>query len=135
MLPGLFAERHWHPTLGVTEPRSFENQIGVIEESLARLSPDRRAFTFVNVAALHQPNYMYLPGGEASDSVASHAAALRYIDANIPRLVRALARRAPVFMIVCSDHGTLYGEDGHVGHRVAHPIVTTVPYAEIVVGA
>jgi len=87
------------------------------------------------VAALHQPNHFYLPGGGPRDSVASHAAALRYVDAHLPRLLRALARGAPVFVVMCSDHGTLYGEDGHVGHRVAHPIVTTVPYAEIVVGA
>ena len=133
-LPNLFAERHWHRGLGVTESRSFENQIGVVEDALARLAPDRRVFTFVNVAAVHQPNHGYLPGG-AVDSVASHAAALRHVDAHVPRLVRALARGAPVFVIVCSDHGTLYGEDGYVGHRIAHPIVTTVPYAEIVVGA
>ena len=37
-----------------------------------------------------------------------------------------------VFAIACSDHGTLYGEDGYVGHRVAHPIVSTVPYAEAI---
>ena len=134
-LPDLFAERHWHPALGVTEPRSFENQIDVVEEALARLPPDRRAFSFVNVAALHQPNHFYLPGGGTRDTVASHAAALRHVDAHLPRLVRALTRGAPVFVIVCSDHGTLYGEQGYVGHRVAHPIVTTVPYAEIVVGA
>ena len=132
VLPGLFAEHHWHPSLGVTDPRSFENQIGVVEASLARLAPDRRAFTFVNVAALHQPNHFYLDGG-GTDSLASHAAALRYVDAQLPRLIRALTRGAPVFVILCSDHGTLYGEDGYTGHRVGHPIVTTVPYAELVV--
>lgn len=134
VLPGLFAERHWHPGLGVTEPRSFENQIGVVEDSLARLAPDRRVFTFVNVAALHQPNHFYLPGGGTTDSLASHAAALRHVDAQLPRLIRALRRGAPVFIVLCSDHGTLYGEDGYTGHRVAHPAVTTVPYAELVVG-
>jgi len=82
------------------------------------------------VAALHQPNHFYLAGGAGEDSLASHAAALRYVDRHVPRLVAALTRRAPVFAIACSDHGTLYGEDGYVGHRVAHPIVTTVPYAE-----
>ena len=41
------------------------------------------------------------------------------------------AERATWLIIVCSDHGTLYGEDGYVGHRIAHPIVTNVPYAEI----
>ncbi|MCW5808277.1 MAG: STM4013/SEN3800 family hydrolase [Deltaproteobacteria bacterium] len=129
VLPGLFAERHWSTATGVTDPRSFENQIEIVERSLAALPADRRAFTFVNVSALHQPNHFYLDGA-GRDTRASHAAALRYVDAHIPRLVAALSR-APLFLIACSDHGTLYGEDGYVGHRVAHPIVTTVPYAEI----
>jgi arylsulfatase A-like enzyme len=116
----------------VTEPRSFENQIDVVERALAALPAERRAFTFVNVSALHQPNHFYLEGGPARDTLASHAAALRYIDAHIGRLFSALAARGSTFVIVCSDHGTLYGEDGYDGHRVAHPIVTNVPYAEIV---
>ena len=84
------------------------------------------------MSALHQPNHFYLAGGPPEDSRASHAAALRYVDAQLPALLAALRRGAPVFAIACSDHGTLYGEDGYVGHRVAHPIVTTVPYAEAV---
>jgi Sulfatase len=138
-LPGLFAERHWDPSTGVTDRASFENQIAIIERSFRALPPGRRAFTFVNVAALHQPNHFYLDAAGAgpgpgpapeTDTRASHAAALRYVDRHVPRLVAALARRGPVFAIVCSDHGTLYGEDGYTGHRVAHPVVTTVPYAE-----
>jgi sulfatase-like protein len=131
-LPGLFAERHWDASYGVTEPRSFEHQIDRVERSLAALPATRRAFTFVNVSALHQPNHCYLPGA-TGDSRASHAAALRYVDAHLPRLLAVLSQRAPLFAIACSDHGTLYGEDGYVGHRVAHPIVTTVPYAELIV--
>ncbi len=129
-LPGLFAERHWDRSTGVTDRASFENQIAIVERSLGALPPARRAFTFVNVAALHQPNHFYLDGGPPEDTRASHAAALRHVDRHLPRLCAALARRGPVFAIACSDHGTLYGEDGHVGHRIAHPIVTTVPYAE-----
>lgn len=125
-LPSLFAERHWSRATGVTDPRSFENQIAIVEQALARTP--QRAFTFVNVSALHQPNHFYLDHG-GQDTRASHAAALRYVDAHFPRLVAAL--RPGTFLIVCSDHGTLYGEDGYVGHRIAHPIVTTVPYAEI----
>jgi len=131
-LPSLFAEQHWSRELGVTEPRSFEHQIDVVDRALAALPADRRAFTFVNVSALHQPNHFYLPGGPARDTRASHAAALRYVDAHLPRLIDVLARRGPLFAIVCSDHGTLYGEDGYVGHRVGHPIVTTGPYAEVI---
>jgi hypothetical protein len=133
-LPSLFAEQHWHRRLGVTDPHSFEHQIEVVDQSLARLPPDRRAFTFVNVSALHQPNHFYLPDGPERDTRASHAAALRYVDAHVPRLVDVLARRGPVFVIACSDHGTLYGEDGYVGHRVGHDVVTTVPYGEAVIG-
>ncbi len=131
VLPGLFAERHWDRTTGVTDRDAFENQIAIVERSLAMLPADRLAFTFVNVPALHQPNWFYLPDGPERDTVASHAAALRHVDAHLPRLFAALRRR-PTFAILCSDHGTLYGEDGYVGHRVAHPLVTTVPYGEAV---
>ena len=132
VLPGMFVERHWSPALGVTDPHSFENQLDVVERSLAALPADRRAFTYVNVSALHQPNCHYLDGGPAQDTKASHAAALRYVDAHVGRMFELLARRGPALVIVTSDHGTLYGEDGYVGHRVAHPIVTTVPYAEVI---
>jgi len=124
-LPSRFAESVWDSSFGVTDPRSFENQIAAVE---ARRS-DKPTFTFINVSALHQPNHFYLDGGPKEDTLASHAAALRYIDRHIPRLVAALAK--PTLLLLCSDHGTLYGEDGYVGHRVAHPLVTTVPYAEV----
>jgi hypothetical protein len=126
VLPGLFAESHWSPALGVTNPASFEAQLDVI----ASLPRNTRRFLFVNVSALHQPNRFYLPGC-VEDSRDSQAAALEYVDRHIPRLFRlATAGGWPCFAIVCSDHGTLYGEDGHTGHRVAHEAVWTVPYAE-----
>jgi hypothetical protein len=40
--------------------------------------------------------------------------------------------RASLLVIVSSDHGTAYGEDGHWGHRISHPVVWNVPYAEFV---
>ncbi len=129
-LPSLFAERHWDRSTGVTDPKSFENQIAIVERSLAALPAEQLAFTFVNVAALHQPNHFYLEGGPEKDTLASHAAALRHVDLHLPRLM-AVLRRRPLFAIITSDHGTLYGEDGFFGHRVAHPVVTTVPYAEV----
>jgi hypothetical protein len=131
VLPGLFAEAHWSRETGVTDPCSFEHQIEVVDRALVRLPEHRRAFTFVNVAALHQPNHVYLEGAR-TDSRATHAAALRYVDRHIAELFAVLGARGPLFAIVCSDHGTLYGEDDYVGHRVAHPHVMNVPYAEIV---
>jgi hypothetical protein len=130
-LPGLFAERHWSSQTGVTEPRCFEHQLAILERSLAPQPAERRVFSFLNVAAFHQPNHFYLAGGPTHDTVESHAAALHYVDAHLPRLFALLARSPGTLVILTSDHGTLYGEDGYVGHRVAHPLVTTVPYAEV----
>lgn len=131
ILPGLFDESHWEPSFGVTEPRSTEHQVRRAVEIIARVPPDRRLFLFLNVSAIHQPNRMYLPGAER-DSLASHAAALAYVDGQLPPLFASLARRDATLVILCSDHGTAYGEDGHHGHRVAHGVVWTVPYAEFV---
>jgi arylsulfatase A-like enzyme len=129
VLPDLFAESHWAPALGVTSPASFEAQLDVVES----IRGDALRFLFVNVSAVHQPNRFYLPGA-VEDSRDSHAAALEYVDRHIGRLFRlATARGRPCFAIVCSDHGTAYGEDGHTGHRIAQEAVWTVPYAEFIV--
>ena len=45
----------------------------------------------------------------------------------------ASAVGARTFLIACSDHGTLYGEQGFTGHRVGHPAVWTVPYAQAMI--
>lgn len=126
-LPSLFAERHWEPAFGVTDPSSLDHQTDRVASVLASLPGTRRLFLLVNVSALHQPNRHYLPGATA-DSIDTHAAALEYVDSAIGRLLGLLRR--PSFVIICSDHGTAYGEDGHTGHRLAHEAVWTVPYAE-----
>jgi arylsulfatase A-like enzyme len=130
-LPGLFAESHWDRALGVTDPRSTERQVRLAVAILARVPRRTRIFLFLNVSALHQPNRFYLAGAE-DDSIESHAAALAYVDSQLPPLFAAAQRRAPTLVVICSDHGTAYGEGGYSGHRVAHPVVWTVPYAEFV---
>ncbi|MBZ4415806.1 STM4013/SEN3800 family hydrolase [Myxococcus sp. RHSTA-1-4] len=134
VLPGLFAESHWSRELGVTDPRSTEHQVALAVSRLDALPREKRVFLFINVSALHQPNRHYLPGA-TQDSRASHAAALEYVDGQLPPLFDALRRRGPAFCIVCSDHGTAYGEDGYTGHRLGHPVVWTVPYAEFALPA
>lgn len=129
VLPGLFAEAHWEPEFGVTSPTCLNAQLDRLAEVLPRVPAAQPLFTFLNVAALHQPNRHYLPSAE-TDSLASHAAALQYVDRRIGRLFALVTGRGrPVFTIICSDHGTAYGEDGHTGHRVGHDVVWTVPYA------
>ena len=132
VLPSLFHEAYWEPAYGVTEKHCLEAQLARLEAALDATPPAVPVFVFLNVAALHQPNRHYLPGAE-DDTIESHAAALEYVDGQIPRLVRAMtSRNRPCAAIVCSDHGTAYGEDGLTGHRVAHEVVWTVPYAEMV---
>jgi hypothetical protein len=130
VLPGMFAESHWQPGFGVTSPTSTASQVAQARETVSGLPADRRLFLFLNVSALHQPNWFHLPSGskEDGDTLASHAAALEYVDAELAALFAALRR--PSFVIVCSDHGTAYGEDGYTGHRLGHEVVWTVPYAE-----
>ncbi len=129
VLPGLFRERHWDPSLGVTSPRSTELQV---DRCLASLEGrNERVFLFLNVSALHQPNCIFSPGA-TTDSTESMAAALSYADGHLGRLFRGLRSRGPSLLVITSDHGTAYGEDGYLGHRVAHPVVWTVPYAELV---
>lgn len=131
VLPGLFMESHWDVTLGVTSPNSTERQVALACERMAALPADRRLLLFVNVSAIHQPNCLYVDGA-TQDGKDTMRAALAYVDAHIPRLVEALARRAPLLAIICSDHGTAYGDGGFHGHRLSHPAVLDVPYAEVV---
>ena len=100
-------------------------------ERIAALPDERRLFLFVNISAIHQPNRLFLPGANG-DTMASMAAALAYVDRHVPRLFDVLTMRAPLLAVVCADHGTAYGEDGFHGHRIAHPVVWDVPYAEFV---
>ncbi len=127
VFPGLFDDAYWSTEVGVTDPDSARNQF----EQCAQVLDERAdlTFMFINVSALHQPNRCYLEGAE-DDTIESHAAALRYVDAQLPILLEAFGKRQrPTFFVICADHGTAYGEDGFSGHRLAHPTVTHVPYA------
>lgn len=132
VLPGLFHEAHWSAEMGVTNRHSTELQFAKAAERLAALEPDQKSLLFINVSALHQPNYFYCRD-QGPDDLESHAAALRYVDSQLPLLTAALQQRQrPVFCLILSDHGTAYGEEGWTGHRLAHPSVWTVPYGETV---
>ena len=130
VLPDLFDESHWSEELGVTSPSSTERQVELALRRLAEIG-SRRVFMFINISALHQPNCIFAPG-TSEDSPDTQAAALAYVDANLPPLLQAFQARGSSLWIVCSDHGTAYGEDGFVGHRLSHPVILDVPYAEFV---
>ncbi len=133
VLPGYFSEAHYSRDLGVTNPSSIDLQVALAVQRLQAIPSSQRVFLYLNVSALHQPNRMYVEGA-SYDSLQTHAAALRYVDSRLPPLFEAVQRRAPTLCLVMSDHGTCYGDDGFVGHRLAHPAVWTVPYAQFVLG-
>lgn len=135
VLPNLFAESYWTEQLGVTNPKSTENQIQLALERIRVIPKNQRFFLFINISAIHQPNYFYLSDTTKDinkDNIKSHAAALEYVDHHMPPLFQALQNIGSTIVILCSDHGTAYGEDGYFGHRVSHEVVYTVPYAEFI---
>lgn len=132
VLPSYFAESHWESALGVTDANSTENQVKLAAEVMKRLPAGKRVFLFVNVSALHQPNRIFAPDA-SEDSKETQSAALSYVDQHLPVLIERMRRRAPLLVLIFSDHGTAYGEEGYTGHRLSHECIWNVPYAEFVV--
>jgi hypothetical protein len=128
LLPGYFAESVWQPAMGVTARTSTAAQVRAALDWLQTVGRRERFLLFLNVSATHPPHAFYLPGA-AADSTASQEAALAYVDAQLPPLFEAVHGRGDCFCLILSDHGEAHGEDGRWGHRLAHPTVTTVPYA------
>ncbi len=130
VLPEMFKESYWEEKFGVTDPKSTFHQLQKAKEILNNSS--QPVFLFINISALHQPNFFYNPKSKnKEDNIQSHGLALEYIDSQLVILQEALRKRQQSsFVICCSDHGTTYGEDGFTGHRLAHPNVWNIPYLE-----
>jgi hypothetical protein len=129
VLPAYFDEAHYHPRTGVRARAAAANQVATAIDRLAALPAGRRVLMFVNVPSTHRPTRIFVDGARR-DSPATQAAALRAVDAQLPPLIDAMRRRADLLLIIGADHGEAFGEDGYFGHRIAHPAVTTVPWAE-----
>ena len=132
MLPDMFDESIWRPEFGVTDIESPDNQLGYAAKRSAQIPDDQRLFMFLNLSALHQPNCHYMDGA-TKDTPDTQAAALAAVDKALGAVMPILARRKWL-CIFTSDHGTTYGEDGYIGHRLAHEQVWRVPYAEFLMG-
>lgn len=128
VFPGYFKKSYWNPSFACPVKDSTKNQVDFILKKVSKAPKDTPIFLYLNVDAIHYPNYFYLKGA-TRDSLLTHAAALRYADGQLGRLWDGWKEmRGAAFVICCSDHGTCYGEDGYYSHGVNHPMVTTVPY-------
>lgn len=127
VLPSLFNKSYWNPSFGCAVKESFDNQIAFIDKKVSEIENDKRIFMYVNVDTIHYPNYFYSDGIK-KDNKETHGAALRYVDERIEKLFDIFRKRGNTFVILCSDHGSCYGEDGYEFHCVSHEIVYTVPY-------
>lgn len=128
VFPGFFQKSYWNPSFGCPVKDSTKNQVDFILKKIESAEKEKHIFLYLNVDAIHYPNYFYLEGS-SYDTAASHGAALRYVDRELGRLFdRWKEKRGEAFVICCSDHGTCYGEDGCQFHGINHPIVNTVPY-------
>lgn len=128
VFPAMFDEAFWEQKFGVTEPKSAYYQFQKATDILQK--KDQNTFLFINLSAIHQPNYFYLEKA-TEDSIESHGKALEYIDSQLNILLNSLKKNT--LCLLMGDHGTAYGEDGYQGHRLAHEVVWNVPYAEIII--
>ena len=128
VFPSFFEKSYWNPSFSCPVKESAGNQVDFILNRLEQNADPRRIYLYLNVCAIHYPNYFYLEQ-EKNDSLVTHRAALRYVDSQLGRLFDGWKeKRGETFVVCFSDHGTCYGEDGYVFHGVNHPVVSTVPY-------
>lgn len=128
VFPSFFEKSYWNPSFSCSVKESVNNQVDFIIKKLEQNMDDRKIFLYLNVCAIHYPNYFYLDNNK-NDSIESHKAALRYVDTQLGRLFDCWKeKRGKTFVVCFSDHGTCYGEDGYIFHAVNHPVVNTVPY-------
>lgn len=132
VFPDLFDSDYWKPEYCSPEPDSTRHQV----DKAIEVIQDREGqplFLFVNLSATHVPVHHYVPRA-TEDSWDGQAAALAYVDSQLPPLLAALRDTGPWLTLWFADHGEAFGEDGgFTGHGIAHPTVWTVPYAETII--
>lgn len=132
VFPSLFESSQWEPSFGPTSREASRRQCRAAAKVASTADRTRPLLLFMNLSATHQPTRIFADG-PAEESVATQVDALADVDRHLPTLLDALAERSrPSLLMVMSDHGTSFGDDGYTGHRVGHPVVWTVPYAETV---
>ena len=146
VFPGYFTQSFWNPSFSPIVPDSTKNQVSFAKRWLEKIPSERKICLYLNVSAIHYPNYYYLEMEQSpvadkkflpdrsweKDNRESHGAALRYVDKELEPLFEVFRKKGDTFVICCSDHGTCYGEDGCFSHGIHHPMVNTIPYKHFI---
>ncbi len=115
-----------------------ESQVAFLQRAIDRAG-DRPVFVFLNVGETHVPYYYNgapwdrrvnpcLPfaaaDNDAEECRRRQRGCLEFVDGVLAPL---LDRFAAANVVICSDHGDAWGEDGLWEHGVSHPKVLEVP--------
>ena len=112
-----FTEFYWTELFNQENPQGLDEQIKFCSQILkGGVLP---LFFFMNIATTHAP-YQGRPW-----VIESQVAAFEYVDQHIMKLIDLLPR--PLCLVILSDHGECFGEDGVHGHARYHPKVMEVP--------
>jgi membrane-anchored protein YejM (alkaline phosphatase superfamily) len=129
VLPALFQESYWHPRFSTRVKEGVKHQVDFFIQKQGLMSKETPIFTYFNLATTHYPTTQYLEGA-SEESFASQLAALCYADAELSRLFAFAKSQRPTFVMLFSDHGTCFGEDGFYYHGHSHEVVMNVPYKQ-----
>jgi predicted O-methyltransferase YrrM len=119
------------------DPWSLGRQLAWIDQQLAG-HPESPALVFLNIGETHVPYYHegaswsrddnpcvpFQTVDRSADCRVRQRASLEFVDRQLAPL---LARFAEATIVLCSDHGDCWGEDGLWEHGISHPMTLTVP--------
>jgi len=114
-----------------------EGQVTFVQRSIDR-ARGRPVFVFLNVGETHTPYYHTgapwdptvnpcQPFGQDNDAEECRRRQLGCLEFVDQALRPLLGRFATANVVVCSDHGDAWGEDGVWEHGISHPKVLEVP--------
>lgn len=114
----LFHEYYWKQEYNQYNKKSLDEQIKKIDSVVKK---DEDLFLFLNVSLTHEPFCWY------GNSKEGQSMALQDIDKKINEIIEILS--PPLKLILVSDHGNCFGEDGKWGRGFYHQKIMEVPMA------
>ena len=118
---------------------SLNSQLDWIDDQLTCALPGQPRFVFLNIGETHVPywhrgaTWPRHPspcrpfGAEQCDALESafrQQSCLEWVDDQLSSLI---SKFLPGTIVICSDHGDCWGEDGLWEHGISHPMTLTVP--------